>query len=318
MAVALSGRERVVFASPGTLKLQDVSPDGQAVLLMRGNPRGAIVSLAPNAEKERDLSWFDYSTVADLSADGRTLLLYEWGEAVAGVPTAYLRKTDGSAAVRLGEGKPLALSPDGRWALAVQNTSTPQLVLLPTGPGEPRLLARGAIAEYLDWAAWSPDGRTIFFAGQDSGGGKHTFAQDPESGEPRAVTPDGMVGTVLSPDGRTVVAFDRYGEYYLCPLGGGEPRPLEGYSDGDVVLQWSADGSSLFVREAGNLSLRLHRLELASGRRQLWKELPAPDPSALTDIGSDPGQIRLTPDGRFYAYTYWTFAGELYLAEGLR
>jgi hypothetical protein len=28
-------------------------------------------------------------------------------------------------------------------------------------------------------------------------------------------------------------------------------------------------------------------------------------------------QIRISPDGRSYAYTYWTFAGELYLAEGL-
>jgi eukaryotic-like serine/threonine-protein kinase len=318
VAVTLSGRERVVFSSPGTLKLQDVSRDGRAVLLMRGNPRGGIVSLAPDAPKERDLSWFDYSTVADLSADGRTLLFYEWGEAVGGSVTAYLRRTDGSAAVRLGEGRPLALSPDGRWALTVQPTSPPQIVLLPTGPGEPRGLPRGTIGEYFDWAAWSPDGRTIFFAGQDSGGGKHTFAQDTESGEPRPVTPEGMVGTLLSPDGRSVVAFDRYGEYYLCPLGGGDPRPLEGYADGDVVLQWSADGGSLFVREAGNLHLRLHKLELASGRRQFWKELPPPDPSALTDVGSDPGQVRLTRDGRFYAYTYWTFAGELYLADGLR
>jgi len=38
----------------------------------------------------------------------------------------------------------------------------------------------------------------------------------------------------------------------------------------------------------------------------------------LVDIGSDPGQVRISRDGRSYAFTYWTFEGELYLAQGLK
>jgi hypothetical protein len=91
-----------------------------------------------------------------------------------------------------------------------------------------------------------------------------------------------------------------------------------GYRDGDVPLQWSADGRDLFVREADNLALRIFRLDLSTGARRFWKELVPPDPTVLIDIGSDPGQIRLTPDGKSYAYTYWTFEGDLYLAEGLK
>ena len=64
--------------------------------------------------------------------------------------------------------------------------------------------------------------------------------------------------------------------------------------------------------------LRIYRLDVSTGTRQFWKELVPPDPSVLTDIGSDPGQVRITPDGRSYAYTYWTFEGALYLAEGLK
>lgn len=318
-AVTLSGRERAVFSSPATLKLCDISRDGKRVLLQRGTPRAGIASLGAGAAKERDLSLFDRSTVADLSADGRTLLFYEWGVAVGGAPTVFLRGTDGSDAVRLGEGRPLALSPDGRWALAVRQQSPQQLVLLPTGPGEVRLLPGGAITEYLDWAAWSPDARRVFFAAQETAERRRTYVQDIAGGEPRPVMPDGFVGISLSPDAKLVAAFDRYGEYHLCPVGAeSEPQPLEGYRDGDMVLQWSADGRFLFVREAGSLLLRIHRLDLSSGRRELWKELTAPDPAALTDIGSDPGQVRLTPDGKSYAYTHWTFAGELYSAEGLR
>lgn len=317
-AVTLTGRERTVFSSPGTLKLHDISRDHR-VLLTRGTTRGGIMALGADGTKDRELSWFDYSTVGDLSADGKTLLFYEWGEGVGAKPTIFIRNTDGSDAVRLGEGRPLALSHDGQWALAVQDDAPGALMVLPTRTGEVRRMPRGSIAEYLDWATWSPDGRRIYFAGREASDIRRTYVQDVDGGEPRPVTPDGFVGLLLSPDGRTLATVDRYGEYYLYPLdGGADPQPLAGYMDGDVLLQWGADGRYLFIREAGNLVLRIHRLDLSTGSRQFWKEPVPPDPTVLVDIGSDPGQIRITPDGRSYAYTYWTFEGELYLAHGLR
>jgi serine/threonine protein kinase/dipeptidyl aminopeptidase/acylaminoacyl peptidase len=317
-AVSFAGRERTVFSSPGTLKLNDIAQSGD-VLLTRGTTRGGIVGLGAGAAKDRELSWFDYSTVGDLSADGNTLLFYEWGEGVGARSTIFIRRMDGNDAVRLGEGRPLALSPDVQSALAVQGELPGELVLLPTRTGEVRRLPRGAIAEYLDWAAFSPDGRRIYFAARDSADIRRTYVQDVNGGEPRPVTPDGFVGLMLSPDGRTLATTDRYGEYYLYSVdGASEPRPVPGYLDGDVLLQWSADGRSLFIREAGNLVLRIHRLDVATGDRRFWKELAPPEPAVLIDIGSDPGQVRITPDGRSYAYTYWTFEGELYLAQGLK
>jgi serine/threonine protein kinase/dipeptidyl aminopeptidase/acylaminoacyl peptidase len=317
-AVSLTGRERTVFSSPGTLKLNDISREGQ-VLLTRGTTRGGIMALGAGAAKDRELSWFDYSTVGDLSADGKTVLFYEWGEGVSAKPTIFIRTTEASDAVRLGEGRPLALSRDGQWAIAVQDDSPAQLVLLPTRTGDVRRMPRGPIAEYLDWAAWSPDGRRIYFAARDASDVRRTYVQDVDGGEPRPVTPDGFVGLLLSPDGRKLATVDRYGEYYLCSLEGkADPQPLAGYLDGDTLLQWTADGRFLFIREAGNLVLRIHRLDLSTGAREFWRELVPPDPTVLTDIGSDPGQVRITPDGRSYAYTYWTFEGELYLAQGLK
>jgi Tol biopolymer transport system component len=317
-AVSLAGRERTVFSSPGTLKLNDISTAGD-VLLTRGTTRGGIIAAGGEGAKDRELSWFDYSTVGDLSADGKTLLFYEWGEGVGATPTIFIRKTDGSDPVRLGEGRPLALSPDGHWALAVQGTVPSRMVLLPTRTGDLRRLPLGPIAEYLDWAAWSPDGRRIYFAARDAADVRRTYVQDVDSGEPRPITPDGFVGLLLSPDGRTIAAVDRYGEYYLCSTNAGaDPRPVAGYRDGDMLLQWSADGRFLFTREAGNLVLRIHRLDLSTGAREFWRELVPPDPTVLIDIGSDPGQVRIAADGKSYAYTYWTSAGELYLAQGLK
>ena len=319
-AVTSLGKERVILNSPSSSRLEDMSRDGRRVLLTRQTPRAAMIGLTPSTPKEeRDLAWFDYSTVADLSRDGKTLLFYEWGEGVRGTHTVYLRKTDGSDAVRMGEGKPLALSPDGRWAAVLQEAAPQQLVLLPTGPGEPKLLPRGPLQEYLHWAAWSPDGSRIFFAGAEPRRLGRTYVQDVAGGEPRPVTPEGMVGALLSPDGKWIAAFDRYREYYLCPVEGGEPHAIEGFIEDDLyLLQWSSDGRSLFVRGAGDLVLRIYKLDLASGRRELWKELRPPDPAPLIGVALDPGQVRITPDGKYYVYTSWTQVAELFLAEGLR
>jgi eukaryotic-like serine/threonine-protein kinase len=293
--------------------------DGARVLLTRGTMRGGIIGLEGTAGNERDLSWFDFSTVADLSSDGKTLLFSEWGEGVSTRSTVFIRRTDGGDPVRLGEGRPLALSPDSRWVIAIQEDRGQQLALLPTAAGELKRLPRGVVADYLDWAAWAPDGRRIYFAGRESPDIGRTYAQDIDGGEPRAVTPPGFVGIAMAPDARTILTVDRYGEYYLCSSEQRtEPRALAGYHDGDVPLQWSNDGRFLFVREAGNLTLRIYTLDLMTGARQFWKELLPPDPTVLIDIGSDPGQVRVTRDGKSYAYTYWTFDGELYLAEGLK
>src|SRR6266852_9089142 len=92
----------------------------------------------PGDTKERDLSWLDGPLAADLSADAASLAFTEVGWASGGLYLAYARKTDGSPAVRLGEGNWPVFSPDGKWVLASQLTlrTHSKLILLPTGPGE--------------------------------------------------------------------------------------------------------------------------------------------------------------------------------------
>ena len=53
----------------------------------------------------------------------------------------YFRKANESHAIRLGDGKALALSPDGKQALSLLRTFPPQLSVLPTGAGEARMVA---------------------------------------------------------------------------------------------------------------------------------------------------------------------------------
>jgi WD40 repeat protein len=129
------------------------------------------------------------------------------------------------------------------------------------------------------------------------------------------------VAALLSPDGKTFAAIDRYGEYNLIPLAGGEAKPIDGLVPGDQLLQWSSDGRALYVRAGGDMELEIYRLDLSSGRREVWKDLKPPDPVALIGIPTDPGNVRITPDGKHYVYTYWTYSNQLFtvaVAKGHR
>ncbi len=319
-AVTTSGQERLVFQAIGVVQLHDISHDGR-ILLSSGNPRSRMMSFTSGAEKERDLSWFDFSTAADLSNDGKNLLFYEWGAAAGRSPLVYLRKMDGSNdPIRLGDGKALALSPDGKWALALREGPPPQLVMLPTGAGEPRLLPRGNISEY-HYASWFPDGERILFTGLESGHPLRSYVQNISTGEVRQVTEEGMIALLVSPDAKNLVGWvpDKGpdGKYYLCPLNGATPTPISGLGLGEVPIQWSADGRALYVREGGDVDAAIYRVDL-SGRRTLVKKI-VPDPVGLIGIEvRGPGGIQITPDGKSYVYTYWTTLQDLVLIEGLK
>jgi len=143
-AVSLAGNERLVARIPGTLVVFDIWHDGR-VLLARVGRRREVMALQEGEAKERDLSWLDYSYPADLSADGKIVLFDEegvgggvqYGNSKELTYAVYIRNTDGSPAIRLGEGVADALSPDQKWVIVQSPGSPEQLRLLPTGAGFP-------------------------------------------------------------------------------------------------------------------------------------------------------------------------------------
>ena len=138
-----------------------------------------------------------------------------------------LRQTDGSPVVRLGEGSAADLSRDGKWALANVPTTPPQLVLYPTGAGEPRQLERGGLVSY-ESAQFFPDGKRIVVCGHEDGKGVRCYVQDVAGGKPRPVTPEGTSEGFVSPDGRLILVKASGGALVLYPVDGGEPRPVAG------------------------------------------------------------------------------------------
>ena len=244
--VTLAGKERRILDGPGWMRLQEISRDGR-VLVLEGTPRSRIVWQPPDGSAQRDLSWFDWSTAADISADGKKLLFYEWGEGVGGNPTVYLRDTDGGDAIRLGEGRALTLSPDGKLALALRGTP-PKLVLLPTGPGDEKPLPSSGLVEYYS-AAWFPDGRRILFVAAGSDLQPRCYIQDVDGGAAHAISDETVQSALVSPDGK-LLAVGADGDFQLRPSDGGEPRPIRGPLLGDELIQWSSDGRFRFSAAA--------------------------------------------------------------------
>jgi serine/threonine protein kinase len=308
-AVSPSGRHRVVARMPGSLLVQDVSREGR-VLIAHVDFTRAILALPPGSAKEMDLTWLDFSRSVDLSDDGKAILFDEAGIADGASGAVYIRKTDGSAAVRLGEGTAAALSPDGKWAISIPSKAD-RLVLLPTGAGEQRVL-RTAGMSYAE-AKWFPDGKRILFSASAARGGYRLYVQDVfAAGAPRPLTTEGFEIGPVSPNGKLVATRGPDGKVVLYPVDGGEPRPVSVINPDDRVIRWDAIGEALFLA-TGDVPVRIDRVVLATGRREFWKELGPSDPSGIYRIDA-----HLTPDGKSYAYTYLREISYLYVVEGMR
>jgi Tol biopolymer transport system component len=324
-AVTLGGAQRILTGVPGPITINDVSPDGRVLVTMAQWYNGLVVS-GRGETRERDLAWFEGAALAALSRDGDTVLFSDRGRGT-GSPYrshTYLRRTDGSPAVRLGEGRALSLSPDGKWALSGLRGPS-RCLLLPTGPGEARPLPTGSLE--CEHASWFPDGKRLLVAGKEPGRSFRLFAQDLDGRERRAITPEGLpvnyfgtlavnyFGSEISPDGKLIAAKDTQGHFMLFPVEGGEPKPVPAIKPHEVLAGWGADSRSVYVYPLeGDLPVRIDTIDLRSGRRQPFKEITPPDSQAFGGIEN----VVVTPGGKAYAYQYGQYLCILYVIEGLR
>jgi Tol biopolymer transport system component len=311
-AVSLDGKERLVARFPVDMVLHDISREGR-VLLARETRRNSVSVLVPGERAEKDLSWLDSSGVSGLSADGRTVAIVEFGQGGGSTYATYLRKSDGSPAVRMTDGAAW-MSPDGNWLASMIRSQKLVRMLVPVGPGSARPLEGSFSA--VSWCSWFPDSRRILVTARESGRGTRVYVQDVMQGAPRPITPEGFAlpwgSDAVSPDGSTLVALDPDQRTVLVPSIGGTPRPVPGLKGSESPIKWTADGRSLLVF-AQELPARVFRLDLETARRSLWKEISPPDTAGVQIINA----FKITPDELGYAYSYDRRLSDLYLVEGL-
>ena len=311
--VTADGTLRVVRSLQGTSALLDVATTGD-VLLTQDDYREAPLVLKAGEAAPRDLGWFDWTSDRALTPDGKLLLFDESGEGAGATPTAYLRPTDGTPAVRLADGLGVALTRAGDVAL-VRDISVPEhFVLVPVGAGQPRTLPPDGFGQ-VSYGTFLSDGSRIAFEANEPGRGTRIFVQDVNGGKPAPVTAEGLNASriFVSPDGRWISAIGSDTRVHVFPTGGGTPKDFANSLPGDTPAGWSADGSHLYVSTPG-IPARLGQIDVTTGERTKVRDLSGADPAGVMTFGG----VRVTPDGQTIIFSYVRILSTLYRAHGLR
>jgi WD40 repeat protein len=308
--VTLSGKERSIANVPGGMWLEDMR-DGTALMITHQQRLG-IRGLAPGAKQEVELGWFGWSLPRDISHDGKKILFEEEGEGGGPNYTVFLRDTNGSPPVRIGEGMGQAISPDGKWVIT-KPAKGHNLSLVPTGAGEGRQLTHDDVS--YSSVRYLPDGKHLLAAGIESGHGARDYLIDSSTGDSKPITPEGVVGTRLSPDGRNIAVTGPDGKRGIWPLEGGGFTPIPGLDPKYAVIGWASDGGSVYVQTIllNDRVAKVYRVNVSTGKMDFWKSFGEGLPS-----GASAGAPEFSSDGSAYAYVYVQTLSEAYVVRGLK
>ena len=306
--VNLDGDERLAFRAPMNLELHDISSDG-SVLLASYKDLTSVLALLPGQTTERDLSWLDQTTLFDLSEDGKHFLFQYYGEGSGPNYSSYLGNTDGSPPIRLGEDAAIALSPNGKWTVALIPESR-ETVLLPVGAGQVRPLPRPGIVDRGD-DKWTADSQHVVFSGEEQGKPIRCYIQDISGAKPEPLGPEGLSTPRVSPDGKFLLA--RKGtDWVLADLSNNQVQPARGIDPADKVIRWSGDGRSVYLYRQQRI-IRLFQVDPLTGHKELLREINPADPAGMIGLP----EVMISADGKTCVYWFVRRISELYVARNL-
>jgi Tol biopolymer transport system component len=311
--VTPSGKLRLIRTMQGTPALLDIGSGGNA-LVTEDDYRSSVTVFPAGQPAGRDLAWFDWSSDRGLSPDGKLVLFDESGEGGGASGAVYLRPTDGSPAVRLGDGVGIALSPDAAWALTRTATDRSHFVLVPVRAGQPREFPPDGLGRPT-YGAFFPDGSGFVFEANAPGHGTRLYVQALAGGPPRAISEEGINFSRLyvSPDGGRIAAIGPDGRVHLYPVSSGPVVDLPASRPDDYPAGWTADGKSVYVSRLG-IPCSVDLLEIDSGRRVHVRDLARSDAAGVTSFGP----VRVTPDGRTMTMGLSRILSTLYRVRDLR
>lgn len=319
-ALGRRGEPRLLLRHSGRLELQDVGEDGRALATLATQHQGMRM-LGPGMTEPRDFGWQGAYRCYGLSHDGRRLLLGASGGWFSLKGPLYLRDAEGSPAIRVCEGLGDAcLSPDGTWIA----TGTPEgAALVPATGGTPLPLRLDGLSP-VSFPGIFPDNRRVLSMTRDAQGRStfHVFSPD---APPRLLCPAGRSHfnsqDVISPDGRWMALLrDR-----LASQDSGVPRILIlSTEDGterasfplefaEAVIGWQGNAEGLYLLDRNRMPAILTHLDLGTGKRRLHARLGPADHSGIWGLSN----LKVTPDGRHHAYSFFQQFSQLYLVEGL-
>jgi eukaryotic-like serine/threonine-protein kinase len=318
-AVSLSGKERTVYCGTAPTRILDIAPSGRA-LVSTEETRGsmALVEHVSNSRdsnsEERDLSWLSYSWGPRISQDGTEILFTDLSEQSGNNYSVYVRKSDGSPAVRVaGGGYGTDISPDGKWALVLlPDDPAARVQLVPVGAGQARMLHWDGLQPR--WAQWLPDGQHILLSASNSSQMEATYLTDVNGSTPKQLQTGRVPWSSVAPGSSSFVTFLN-GAWVVRSISDNNSKAVAGIQVGEIPIAWASDPRHLFVQATTASGLSIYKVDVESGQRELWRTVTPKE-----QVGLRPMNIptAITPDGRWMAFTYRTQLGQLYSSENLK
>jgi Tol biopolymer transport system component len=309
-AVTMAGKVREVASTPGMMTLEDVSRTGR-VLISHGEERMMMVE-SGDGGVERDLSWFDLTRAEDVSADGSVILFDETGEGGGPGYSVYLYRGKTGSVVRLGEGRAVALSPDGKYVMTGSQSDQGSVkVIPPLELGPTRTISSDGM-KYV-WAKFFPDNKRILFGGCRRGGHPMLYTQSIDGSNLKALQPEiWLTKVAISPDGAKIAGLHPTRNLVVQDAGGGAPVEIPlGFPA--TPLRWSEDGRYLFVA-TNEIPARILRIDVPASTYAVWKIVAPTDLAGVNQIFT----MLLTGDAKTAIYSYERALSEVYVVNGWR
>jgi eukaryotic-like serine/threonine-protein kinase len=313
LAVTPSGKSKRVFNVPGYSVVWDIAADGR-LLLSHESISGAQMVASPASAPERDVSMLGWATYGALSADGKIIVFGEVGTASGRDYLVFFRRLDGSAAVEIGEGSCIGATPDGRYAIAFLPSQPTKLRILPIGAGETRTLDVAPVHADRYLISWMPGAKEFVFLGHEGEAPLRGYRVSLDGGPARPLTnlPGAHFWNRISPDGKFVLetsaVANQLEQNIIVELATGKVRPAP-LLQGDQPVNWDQDGSHVFVVRKGDAEATIYRVDMVSGKREVWKQIRPADPAGILSLRG----FFVTPSGNAYTYSAGRALSSLYV-----
>jgi serine/threonine protein kinase len=310
-SVNASGKMRTILTIPAGMTLQDIAPDGRALVTL--DSERLAMATSPDKGKAVDISWHDWDIAKDISRDGQSVLFEDASEAAPANYAVAIRKIDGSSPVQLGEGSAGSLSPDGKWAIAILDGNPVRVKLYPIGPGQPVDVPVDGLEVHNGSSHFLPDGRSITLNANEPGHGVRCYVVSLNGRKPVPITPEGVTGGLVSSDGQFMITSGG-SAVALYPIAGGAPHSIPDLEPDFTALQWSEDSKSFYGYIPGRLPTAVYKVNLLTGEKSIIQQLQPESTTGVVRIGP----VVVTRDGSRFAYSYYQVFSALYVISGLR
>jgi eukaryotic-like serine/threonine-protein kinase len=311
-AITLSGKVRSLLRGPADFKVQDVDDAGRLLIAHDVN-RIDETAVRAGDPQEHMLSWFSNEGVYSLSGDGKLAMLVEFGEGSGGDYTTYVRPTDGvSPAVRIATGRGRALSPDGKWIAVTRFSDQRTLEVYPTGAGEMKRFHFPDAAHDVGRMFFG-SGDHLYAAAYD-GQAWSLFLLEMNSGQWTQIQTDGLIASVVHDATGDMIGRSREGALWYYNFATKTKRKIADFPSDNFVLQWSPDGKTvLFTEGAFEVPLRVRAIDVATGKRSLWKEIRPGDVAGVLSTS-----FSIAPDAKSYVYSILRMNSQGFLVTGVK